>query len=576
MSKTVAQLLIDQLIDAGVKRIYGIVGDSLNPISNVLRNEKRIEFIHVRHEEAGAFAASAEAQLSGNLVVCAGSSGPGHVHLLNGLYDAQRSYAPVLAIASTLPSFEMGTGYFQETHPEQLFKDCSGFCETISNPAQLPRVLQIAMQTAVTRRCVSVIALPGDVAAKEVDDLSLLHSVFTVPPRLRPSEEDILRLAKEINAADRVTIFGGDGCRDAHTQLIALAERLKAPVGHSLRGKQWVAADNPYDVGMTGLLGFGGLTQAMRESDLVLLLGTDFPYEIWYPTRPRIIQIDNRGENIGRRARVDWGLVGDIGETIRALLPHLTQKEKPDHLGRALVHTKAVLEKLHNYVDSIGKGEKLHPEYASALIDKYAHKDAVFTVDTGMTTVWGARYITAMKDRRIIGSFTHGSMACALPMGIGAQLLYPQREVVVMAGDGGMTMLMGDLLTVAQYDLPLKMFVYNNGALAFINLEMLAAGYGGGFKTSLKNPNFAAMAEAIGIQGVRIETNEEADELVHSAMEAKGPVLIDLVTDVNAVVVPPAVSLAMATNFSLGLSKLALLGNFDDTLSIIKSSVKAM
>ncbi len=576
MSKTVAQLLVDQLVSAGVKRIYGIVGDSLNPVSNVLRNDKRIEFIHVRHEEAGAFAASAEAQLSGNLVVCAGSSGPGHVHLINGLYDAQRSYAPVLAIASTLPSHEMGTRYFQETHPEQLFKDCSEFCETVSNPAQLPRVLQIAMQTAISRRCVSVVALPGDVAARPVEDLSLQHPVFTTPPRDRPCDEELKKLAAEINAAGKVTLFCGDGCRDAHAQLLEMAQLLKAPTGHTLRGKQWVAADNPFDVGMTGLLGFGGLTQAMRESDLVLLLGTDFPYEVWYPTRPRIIQIDARGENIGRRARVDWGLVGDMRETLKALLPLLKEKTATEHLGKAIAHTKATVEKLHNYVDAIGKNEKLHPEYASALIDKYAAKDAVFTVDTGMTTVWGARYLTAMRDRRIIGSFTHGSMACALPMAMGAQLLYPDRQVVAMAGDGGMTMLMGDLLTLVQRNLPVKLFVYNNGALAFINLEMLAAGYGGGFKTELKNPNFAAMAEAVGITGVRVEKAHEADEQIARAMKTPGPVLIDLVTDPNAVVVPPALSVSMAANFSMGLSKLALMGNLDDTLSIIKSSVKAM
>ncbi len=576
MSKTIAQLLVDQLAAAGVKRIYGIVGDSLNPVSNVLRGDRRIEFIHVRHEEAAAFAASAEAQLSGNLTVCAGTSGPGHVHLINGLYDANRSHAPVLALASMLPTSQMGTTYFQDTHPELLFKDCSQYCEILTVPEQMPRMLQIAMQTAVSRRCVSVLGIPGDVAARSVDNLSLEHPIFKTHARELPCEEDIRTLAEQINKAARVTLFCGDGCRGAQAQLLELAKKIKAPIGHTLRGKQWVAGENPYDVGMTGLLGFGGLTQAMKESDLVLLLGTDFPYETWYPTKPRLVQIDIRGENLGRRGRVDWGIVGDVGRTLKALLPLVEEKSDGAHLDKAVGHTRSAVKKLRDYAGKCGKNEKLHPEYASMLIDKYAAKDAVFTVDTGMTTVWGARYITASRQRNIIGSFSHGSMANALPMGVGAQLLYPKRQVNVLCGDGGMTMLMGELLTLVQLNVPVKVFVYNNGALAFINLEMLAAGYGGGFQTDLKNPDFAKMAQAIGMTGIRVEKPCEADELIRCAFETPGPVLVDLVTDPNAVVVPPAVSMSMAANFSLGLGKMALAGHLDESLSVVKSSLKAL
>ncbi|HEX8896846.1 MAG TPA: thiamine pyrophosphate-binding protein, partial [Terriglobales bacterium] len=438
MAHRVADELINRLVEAGVKRIYGVVGDSLNPVTDALRLNGKIQFIHVRNEEAGAFAAGAEAQLSGKLAACAGSCGPGNLHLINGLFDAHRSNAAVLAIASHIPSSEIGTAYFQETHPEILFKECSHYCELISNPKQFERVLHIAMQSAVGKGGVGVIVLPGDVAGAEMPVDGSARTVLDHRPSIRPCEKDLQKLADLIDSSKKVALFCGFGCAGAHEDLIALSEKLKAPVGHSYRGKSFVEYDNPYDVGMSGLLGFGAAYDAMHECDLLLLLGTDFPYDKFLPTKPKIAQVDIRVENLGRRSKLDLALWGDVNETIRALLPMIKAKADASFLDAMVGKHKEALRRLNVYVDHIGKRTPMHPEHVGAVLSEVAADDAVFAADTGMCNVWSSRYIRSTKDRRVIGSFNHGSMANALSQSIGAQLCYPGRQVIAMCGDGGL------------------------------------------------------------------------------------------------------------------------------------------
>src|SRR5208282_6636503 len=430
MTHRVADQLVSSLLEAGVERIYGVVGDSLNPVTDALRVNGKVKWIHVRHEETAAFAAGAEAQLTGKLAVCAGSCGPGNLHLINGLFDAHRSNAPVLAIASHIPSSEIGTGYFQETHPENLFKECSHYCELISNPKQFERVLHIAMQSAVGRGGVGVIVLPGDVAGMEIPADGSARSLATRRSTVRPGEKELARLVDLINSAKKVALFCGIGCAEAHDEVVALAEKVKAPVGHSYRGKPFIEFNNPYDVGMSGLLGFGAAYQAMHECDLLVLLGTDFPYDKFLPTKPKIAQVDLRMENLGRRCKLDLGLWGDVGETIRGLLPMVNAKSDRAYLDTILGKHKEALRRLNVYVDHVGTRTPMHPEHVAATLNEIAAPDAVFTVDTGMCNVWSSRYVRATKDRRIIGSFTHGSMANALPQSIGAQCCYPGRQVI--------------------------------------------------------------------------------------------------------------------------------------------------
>ncbi len=419
MSQTVAEDLVNTLAKAGVQRVYGIVGDSLNPLTDAIRRSAKVRWVHVRHEETAAFAAGAEAQLTGQLAVCAGSCGPGNLHLINGLFDAHRSMAPVLAIAAHIPSSEIGTGYFQETHPDQLFRECSHYCELISNPRQAPRVLRTAMQHAVSKRGVAVIVLSGDVAAMEVPPDALAHGLVTAPPLVRPADADLARLADLLNQGRRVTLFCGSGCAGAHAEVVALAEKLKAPVGYSFRGKEWVEYDNPCAVGMSGLLGWGAAYEAMHTCDVLLLLGTDFPYETFMPTNPQVAQLDIRAERLGRRSKLDLGLCGDVRDTIRALLPHVDPKSDRTFLDAMLEEQKGALRKLRTYVDHVGTRQPIHPEYVAATLDELAAREAVFTVDTGMCAVWAARYLRAGADRRFLGSFNHGSMANALPQAIG-------------------------------------------------------------------------------------------------------------------------------------------------------------
>ena len=568
---TVAEELVETLVRAGVERIYGLVGDSLNPITDAIRRSGKLRWVHVRHEESAAFAAGAEAQLTGRLAVCAGSCGPGNLHLINGLFDAHRSMTPVLAIASHIPSSEIGTAYFQETHPDQLFRECSHYCELISNPRQMPRTLQIAMQHAIGRRGVAVIALPGDIAAAPMPSGALSHGVVDPRPVVRPGEDDLGRLAKLLDGAKSVTLFCGSGCAGARDEVLKLAETLKAPVGYAYRGKQWVQYDNAYDVGMTGLIGFGAAYRAMHECDVLLLLGTDFPYEAFMPTDVKIAQVDIRPEHLGRRSRLDLGVCGDVGETVRALLPRLAVKESRSHLDEMLKLHAETSRNLRVYVDHVGQGRPIHPEFVAATLNEVARDDAIFTVDTGMCNVWEARYIRAAKGRRFLASHSHGSMANALPQAIGAQCTYPGRQVISVSGDGGFTMLMGDFLTLVQEDLPVKVVVFNNSALGMIKLEMRTSGFPE-WQTDNKNPNFAKMAEAMGVLGVRIEDPADVRTGLERALAHPGPALVDVVTDSNALSIPSHFTLDQAEGFALAMAKMSLSGHIDEVVATIASN----
>jgi pyruvate dehydrogenase (quinone) len=570
MSRTVAEHLVDTLGRAGVRQIYGVVGDSLNPVTDALRRST-LQWVDVRHEETGAFAAGAEAQLTGNLAVCAGSCGPGNLHLINGLYDAHRSAAPVLAIAAHIPSSEVGTGYFQETHPDQLFRECSHYCELVSHPRQAPRVIQSAVQHAVSKRGVSVVVLPGDVAALEVPAGTAARGPAAAPPVVRPADADLGRLADLVNGGQRVTLFCGIGCAGAHDEVVALARKLQAPVGYSFRGKEWVEYDNPNGVGMSGLLGWGAAYQAMHECDVLLLLGTDFPYESFMPTAPKVAQIDVRAERLGRRSRLDLGLCGDVRDTLRSLLPLVGAKADRAFLNAMLERHAAAGQKLRVYVDRVSTRRPIHPEHVAATLDELAGPDAVFTVDTGMCCVWGARYLRAAAGRRLLGSFNHGSMANALPQAVGAQVAYPNRQVISLSGDGGLTMLMGELLTVAQYRLPVKIVLFDNHRLGMVQLEQEAAGlphYG----VELKNPNFAALAEAVGLTGLRVEDPAEVRPALRKALATDGPVLVDVVTDPNVLSMPPRATIEQAKGFALAMTRMAFTGELDDVADTVMAN----
>jgi pyruvate dehydrogenase (quinone) len=570
--KNLAELLVDTLVAAGVRRIYGLAGDSLNGITDALRTDERIKWIRVRHEETAAFAAGAEAHLTGSLAVCAGSCGPGNLHLINGLYDANRSRVPVLAIASHIPSYEIGSQYFQETHPESIFRECSHYCELISQAEQMPRVLEIAIQTALAKRGVAVVVLPGDVALREATNSTPRLNFPEIHTTIRPSDEEIGRTAGILNESRKVTIFGGAGCAGAHTELMELAGKLKAPIVHALRGKEFIEYDNPFDVGMTGLLGFSSGYRAMMDCDTLLMLGTDFPYQQFYPEKATIIQVDIRGEQIGRRTKVDLGVVGDVKTTLRALLPHLPEKTDDQHISASIQHYQKARTALDDL--AVGKtGEKsVHPQYVAKAINELAAKDAIFTCDVGTPTIWAARYLAMNGKRRLLGSFSHGSMASALPQAIGAQLVYPDRQVITLSGDGGLAMLMGDLLSLRQLDLPVKMIVFNNSALAFVELEMKAAGMLD-FATDLLNPDFAKMAEAAGVLGLKADAPEQVRHLLAQALSHPGPALVEVVVDRQELALPPSIKLDQVKGFSLFMMKAVINGRGSEVIDLLKTNL---
>jgi pyruvate dehydrogenase (quinone) len=569
MAKKVAELLVETIAGAGVKRIYGLSGDSLNGITDAIRRQKQVQWIHVRHEETAAFAAGAEAHLTGKLAVCAGSCGPGNLHLINGLYDSHRSRVPVLAIAAQIPSNEIGSGYFQETKPEHLFAQCSHYCELVSQPEQMPRVLEIAMQAAISRRGVSVVAIPGDVALRDaVEQEPRLH--FPPPkPTVRPSDEEIATLAKVLNKSKKITILGGAGCAGAHEELIELAGKLNAPIVHAMRGKEFIEYDNAFDVGMTGLLGFSSGYHAMMDSDLLLMIGTDFPYQPFFPKDATIVQIDIHGEQLGRRANVDYGFVGDTKSTLRALLPKLSQNDNDKHLKASLDHYKKARKGLDELATE-GSGKKpIHPQYVARVLDELAAKDAIFSCDVGTPTIWAARYLTMNGKRRLLGSFNHGSMANALPQAIGAQVSNPGRQVVSLSGDGGLAMLMGDVLSLRQLNAPVKIIVFKNDSLAFVELEMKAAGILD-FGTDLQNPNFAKMAEGAGLLGLTAETPAQVRPMIAQSLKHDGPALLEVLVDRQELSMPPTITAEQVKGFSLFTLKAVLSGRGDEIIDLAK------
>lgn len=572
--QTVAEQFVDLLARAGVRRLYGVVGDSLNPVVDAVRRNATIDWIQVRHEESAAFAAGAEAQLTGRLAACAGSCGPGNLHLINGLYDAHRSMAPVLALASHIPSSEIGTGYFQETHPDRLFAECSHYCELISSPRQMPRVPQTAIQHAIGRSGVSVVALPGDIAALPAPERAEEHALVTARPSVRPGDAEIDALARMVDAADRVTLFCGSGTAGAHAEVMAFAERVKSPVGHALRGKEWIQYDNAYDVGMSGLLGYGAAYEATHECDLLILLGTDFPYNAFLPDDVKTVQIDVRPEHLGRRSKLDLAVWGDVRETLSCLTPKVRAKADRRFLDRMLKkHAEALEGQVKAYTRRVDKHIPIHPEYVAAVLDEEAAADAVFTVDTGMCNVWAARYLTPNGRRRVIGSFTHGSMANAVPQAIGAQFLDRRRQVVSMSGDGGFAMLMGDFLTLVQYDLPVKVVLFNNSSLGMVELEMMVSGLPSYGTTNL-NPDFAEIARAAGAYGERVEKPKHLRAALRAALRYRGPALVDVVTDPNALSIPPKIRAEMVTGFALSASKIVLDGGVGRMVQMARSNLR--
>ncbi|WP_322905952.1 ubiquinone-dependent pyruvate dehydrogenase [Paenibacillus campi] len=574
MKKTIADAVVETLVNAGVKRIFGITGDSLNAIIDAVRRSGKIEWIHVRHEEVAAFAAGAEAELNGTIAVCAGSSGPGNLHLINGLYDCYRNRVPVLAIAAHIPSDEIGSGYFQATHPEQIFQECSDFCETITTEKQMPRILTMAIQTAIGKSTVSVVVLPGDIASLDDSGHEVpAHVGYPSKPIVHPSADDLQTLASYLNDGKKVTLLCGAGCKGAHAELMELCAKLQAPMVVALRGKEHLAYDNPYFVGLTGLIGYSSGYRAMMDCDVLLMLGTDFPYRQFYPEKATILQVDINAANLGRRTPLAHGVCGDVKDTVRELLPLLQDDRKSDHLQKSVERYNKVREELDEMAvkgNSVKNG--MHPQYLTKVISDAAASNAVFTCDVGTPTVWAARYLEMNEQRRLIGSFNHGTMANALPQAIGLQATERDRQVISFSGDGGLSMLMGDLITLKQHNLPVKVVVFNNSALGFVELEMKAGGYleSG---TDLHSTDFAAVANALGIHGIRVEDPEQLEDVVERALAYDGPVVLDVLVNRQELSMPPTITVQQAKGFSLWMAKAIMNGRGDELIDLAKSNL---
>ena len=571
-SKTVSDQLVTMLVQAGIKRIYAVTGDSLNFVNDAIRRNGEIEWIHVRNEETGAFAAGAEAQLNG-IACCAGSSGPGHVHLLNGLYDAHKSSASVIAIASTCHSTEFGTDSFQETNTIKLFDDCSCYNQLAVTPQQFPRMFQAAIQHAIHKKGVAVIGLPGDLTDMPAVESPTAMQVYRANPVIKPAEQELQALAEMLQAHTKITVFCGIGAAEAHDEVVELSKILNAPVGYSFKGKMGIQYNNPNEIGMTGLLGLPTAFQSMHESDLILLLGTDFPYPDFMPVKNKIIQIDTAPERLGRRAKLDLGLCGNIKDTLTALIPLLTQQPDDFFLKKQLEGYAEVKEHLKNYVHDPGKVNAIHPEYVASRIDTLSAADAIYTVDTGMTCVWAARYLNATGKRTLLGSFNHGSMANAMPQAIGAALACPDRQVIAMCGDGGISMMLGDIMTIVQYKLPVKLIVFNNHSLGMVKLEMEVAGLPD-WQTDMVNPDFSKIAEAMGMRAITVTDPATVDEALTEAFSYNGPMLLNIITDPNALAMPPKITFEQMKGMATSMTKLMLSGRMDEVWKTIESNKK--
>jgi pyruvate dehydrogenase (quinone) len=575
MAKKVADLLWEMLAQAGVKRCYGIVGDALNPTIDALRRNGNIEYIHVRHEEYGVFAAVADAYLTGHPTVVCGTAGPGVTHLFNGLMDARKEGAPVIAIAGDVETKLFDTAALEELNPYKFFETASLYTGRMVNPEQARAVFTTAITTAILDCGPTVISLPGDIASANAPDGDVKVTIPT-PPVLRPSDADLDKLAAMIDAAKNVAIFGGDGCRDGRAEVLQLAAKLKAPVGYSFRGKQWLEHDNPNAVGMTGLLGYGGAYQAMHDADLVLLLGTDFPFPEFLPgDSVKKVQVDTNAKHLGRRTALDLALVGDVQATVAALLPKVGEKTSTRYLDKYLRETNSFHELLQHYVDKGPDIKPIRPEYLAATLSELAADDAMFFTDTGTACMWMARHVKGGTNRRIFGSFSWASMANAAPNAFGAQLAYPGRQTIALCGDGGFTMLgLGDLLTQVQRNMPVVQIILNNAKLDFVNIEMQEAGvvpFGVDFKT----PNFAKVAEAMGAKGIRIEEPGDVREALAEALAYKsGPVVVDAVVDPFALSLPSHVPFHAVTGFTLSMAKQVLTGKMDSVIKTMEHNVR--
>jgi pyruvate dehydrogenase (quinone) len=575
VATTVADVVVATLKASGVRRVYGLPGDSLNGFTDALRRDGELVWQHVRHEEAAAFAAAGEAAMTGQLAVCAASCGPGNLHLINGLFDAAGSRVPVLAIAAHIPREEIGGSYFQETHPQELFRECSVYSELVSVPEQMPWVLEIAMRFAIERSGVAVVVIPGEIFLHDAGSSTRPGVIRPTKPVVRPSDEELTAAAELLNDAKRVTILAGAGCQGAHDELVTVAEALKAPVVHALRGKEFVEYDNPYDVGMTGLLGFASGYRAMEHCDALLMLGTDFPYRPFYPDDAKVVQVDIRGEHLGRRVSVDVGLVGTVKDTIAALMPYLATKQDGEHLEQMQGHYRRTRERLDALATGHGDKGPIHPQLIATVLDRVASDDAVFTADVGTPTLWAARYLHMNGRRRLLGSFNHGTMADALPLAIGVQASNPGRQVVSLSGDGGLAMLMGELLTLRQQHLPVKVVVLNNGALAFVELEMKADGIVN-FGTDLDNPSFAEIARAVGLHGVRIERPSELEDGLREGLAYDGASVIEVMSVRQELSIPPKITYDQARGFTLWATRSILSGSGDEVLEVAKSNLREL
>jgi pyruvate dehydrogenase (quinone) len=571
MSRTAAEFMAETLAQAGVKRIYGVVGDSLNGFTDALRRLKSIEWIHMRHEEGAAFAAGADAHLTGQLAVCAGSCGPGNLHLINGLFDAQRNGVPVLAIAAHIPSTEIGIDYFQATHPEILFKECSHYAELVSNPEQLPQILLRALRVAVGRRGVAVVVIPGDVALKPLATPTPAW-LLPAPPVIQPRIDEMEELARFLNDSASVTILGGAGCAGEHDAVVALARKLKAPIVHAFRGKEHLEYDNPFDVGMTGFLGFASGYKAMKSCDALLMLGTDFPYRQFYPEDARIAQVDIRPDALGNRCPLDLGVVGSVGDTLKALLPMVYEKSDTAHLDAALADYRKARADLDALAESGPNSETIHPQYVSRVVSELAADDAIFSCDVGTPVAWAARYLKMNGRRRLVASLNHGSMANAMLQAIGAQASFPGRQVISFSGDGGFTMMMGEFVTLIQTGYPVKIVVLNNGTLGFVEIEMKASGFLDS-QCDLKNPNFADMAQAMGVKGVRVEKPQDLRAAVQEVLAHDGPALLDVVSARQELIMPPKTRLDDAHKFGVFMMKAVLDGRAGQLIDLAKANL---
>ena len=562
--KTVAQIIVDILGEAGVKHCYGIVGDTLNQITSAIKKSD-IEWVHVRHEEVGAFAAGAEAYLTDQITACAGSCGPGSLHFINGIYEAQRNRVPVILLASQLITSQQGNDFPQEVDFESVYKNCSVFCREISDATQVREITTAAIQAAINQRGVAVLVIPYNISLEKVED-NCGHKIYHPKPIIRPSDKELAEIADIINKNQKVTIFAGQGVYDAHNELIAFAEKIKSPIVHTSRGKDFVEYDNPYNVGMTGMFGVKSGTMAIKECEVLILLGTDFAWSQFYPNNATIIQIDIDATHLGRRHRVNVGVVGSSKPTLAALLPLVNEKHDTKFLETCRTLYSSAMSKLNK--KALPSKSTIHPQYLTELIDKYATDDAVLCADVGSAMVWACRHFNTNGKRRTVISLKHGTMANAMPQALGVQKAFPNRQVITLSGDGGISMLLGDLLTTIQEKLPIKIIVLNNSSLNFVELEQKVEGLVNHY-TDLQNPNFAKVAESMGLFSIRVDDSDLLEAAMQSFLTHSGPALLDVKTSTDELVMPPEIKASQVMGMALYSMKASLSGKIGDVMNLL-------